>query len=98
MTLVGTAGLLGLNPEPLAAEPPKTTTLSLIQFTPASRDAPPYVAEESLRSEGFTKVQYIKMDEYSEYEIASASGKADINMSFAPDAVIRLEAGDPIVI
>ncbi len=33
MTLAGTAGLLGLKPEPLAAEPPpETTTLRLVQI------------------------------------------------------------------
>jgi NitT/TauT family transport system substrate-binding protein len=33
-----------------------------------------------------------------EFEIALASGEVNINMCFAPDAVIRLDAGDPIVI
>jgi len=106
LTLAGTAGLLGLKPEPVAAEPPpETTTLRLVQSPGDLCQAPKYVAEELLRSEGFTEVQYVKKDGIREFETALASGEAalasgeaNINMNFAPDAVIRLDAGDPIVI
>jgi NitT/TauT family transport system substrate-binding protein len=99
LVLAGTAGVLGLKLEPCAAEPPpETTTLRLLQFLPASCDAPQYVAEELLRSEGFTEVHYVKLGGMREYERALASGEAHINMSFAPDAVIHLDAGDPLVI
>jgi NitT/TauT family transport system substrate-binding protein len=56
------------------------------------------VAEELLRDEGFTEVQYVKKDKDHESKVALASGETNINMYFAPDAVIRLDAGDPIVI
>ena len=50
MTLAGTAGLLGLKPESLAAEPPpETTTLRLVQIPSSICEAPQYVAEEFLR-------------------------------------------------
>ena len=62
LTLAGTAGLLGLKPEPLAAEPPpETTTLRLVQVATLCV-APQYVAEELLRGEGFTEVQYVKRE------------------------------------
>jgi NitT/TauT family transport system substrate-binding protein len=101
MTLAGTAGLLGLKSELVAAEaPPETTTLRLVQF-PRGGDlclAPQYVAEPFLRDEGFTDVQYVKKDDMREFEIALASGETNVNMCFAPDAAIRLDAGDPVVI
>src|SRR5262245_12371192 len=59
LTVAGTAGLLGLKPEPIAAEPPlETTTLRLAQGWGICW-APQYVAEELLRREGFTDVQYV---------------------------------------
>ena len=60
LTLMGTAGLLGLHSRPSAAEPPpETTRIRLVQI-PSICQAPQYVAEELLRAEGFTDVQYIK--------------------------------------
>ncbi|HEV8714316.1 MAG TPA: ABC transporter substrate-binding protein [Candidatus Binatia bacterium] len=98
LTLAGTAGLFGLKPEPVAAEPPpETTTLRLVQSPGDLCQAPQYVAEQLLRDEGFTEVQYVKKDIRGS-EIALASGEANINMCFVPAAVIRLDAGDPIVI
>ena len=57
LSLAGIGGGLGLRPEPVAAEPPpETTTLRLVQISGICI-APMYVAEELLRSEGFTDVQ-----------------------------------------
>jgi len=60
LTLAGTAGLLGLHPMPVAAEPPPETTMLRLTQTPAICLAPQYVAAELLRGEGFTEVQYVK--------------------------------------
>ena len=63
MTLAGTAALLGLPPRPVAAEPPpETPQLRLYKF-PGICLAPQYVAEELLRAEGFTDVQYLAFPE-----------------------------------
>jgi hypothetical protein len=52
LVLAGTAGLLGLKPESLAAEPPpETTTLRLVQ-NPGICVAPQYVAEQLLNQIG----------------------------------------------
>src|SRR5262249_45129459 len=76
LTLAGTAGLLGLKPESLAAEPPpETTTLKLVQSPGDLCTAPQYVAEPLLRGEGFTEVQYVKKDGDRESKIALASGE-----------------------
>ena len=56
LTLAGTAGLLGLRPAPAAAEPPPETTKLRLGQGASICQAPLYVAEELLRSEGFTDV------------------------------------------
>ena len=95
---LATAGLLGLRPQLGAAEPPpETTRVRLVQIPPICQ-APQYVAEELLRSECFAEVQYVKKPGSKGIESALASGEADINMHFAAPTIIRLDAGDPIVI
>ena len=60
--------------------------------------APQYVAEELLRVEGFAQVSYVTAERIAIIEQALASGEADINLHFAAPLILRLEAGDPIVI
>jgi NitT/TauT family transport system substrate-binding protein len=98
LTFVGTAGLLGLIPRPVAAEPPpETKRIRLVQI-PSICQAPQYVAEELLHSEGFTEVHYLKKEGPADMEMALASGEADLSGYFAAPFLLRLEAGDPIVI
>jgi NitT/TauT family transport system substrate-binding protein len=95
LTLAGTAGLLGVYPRPVAAEPPpETTTLRLIQLSGICI-APQYVAEELLRAEGFADVQYVKRDDTQK---ALASGEVDISMGFVVLFITHLDTGDPIVL
>jgi NitT/TauT family transport system substrate-binding protein len=77
--------------------PPETTRLRLDQ-RPSICVAAQYVAEELLRREGFADVQYIKKQGPKEIEPALASGEVDIGMHFAAPTIVRLDAGDPIVI
>src|SRR5262249_32294586 len=58
--------------------------------------APQYVAEELLRAEGFTEVQYVETVAGIEGARALASGKVDITLSFAAPFIIRVDAGGPI--
>jgi NitT/TauT family transport system substrate-binding protein len=98
LTVAGTAGLLGLHPRLAAAElPPETTRIRLVRI-PSICQAPSYVAEELLRSEGFTEVHYLQKAGTADIETALASGEADLNGHFAAPLLLRLEAGDPIVI
>src|SRR5688572_337557 len=60
LTVAGTAAVLGLKPKAAAAEPPPETTRIRIHDSPITCFAPVYVAEELLKAEGFTEVQYIK--------------------------------------
>jgi NitT/TauT family transport system substrate-binding protein len=59
LTLAGTAGLLGVRPTHVAAEAPPETTRLRLAWTGSACQAPQYVAEELLRAEGFTDVQYV---------------------------------------
>jgi NitT/TauT family transport system substrate-binding protein len=96
--LAGAAGLLGVRPEPVTAEPPpETTTLRLVKI-PSVCQAPQYVAGELLQAEGFTDVQYVQKAGALGITEALASGEADINNHFAAPSIVRIEAGDPIVI
>jgi NitT/TauT family transport system substrate-binding protein len=59
VTFAGAVGLLGARPRRAGAEPgPETTTIRLYKF-PGICLAPQYVAEDLLRAEGFTDIQYV---------------------------------------
>src|SRR5262249_6106981 len=60
LTLAGTAGLLGWHPRRAAAEPPLETPQVRLIRSPDICLAPLYMAEELLRGEGFTDVQYVQ--------------------------------------
>lgn len=96
--LAGTGALLGLRTESRAAEPIlETTKLRLVRTTSICQ-APQYVAEELLRGEGFTDIQYITKSSPGEIGKTLASGEANINLHFAGPLILSLDAGDPIVI
>jgi NitT/TauT family transport system substrate-binding protein len=98
VTLAGAAGLLGLHARPVAAEPPsETTTLRLVKV-PSICQAPQYVAEELIKSEGFTEVIYIQKDSDLGIQQALASGEADLSNLYGGPLILRVEAGDPVVI
>ena len=96
--LAGTGAILGLRSEALAAEPPpETKKIRLIQI-PGICIAPMYVAEDLLRSEGFTDVEYVKKPATAFIYTTLAAGETDIVMGFAPSYIMQLEAGDPVVV
>ena len=98
LTLAGATGFLSVRPRPVAAEPPPETTRLRLVRVPSICQAPQYVAEELLHSEGFAEVHYITKEGTEGIETALASGEADLNGHFAAPLLLRLEAGDPIVI
>lgn len=99
LTLAGTAGLLGLKAESLAAEPPPETTKLRLIRTPALCQAPQYASEQLLRSEGFTDVQEARIEGDITARIqALASRRGDILSTYVGPLITRIDAGDPIVI
>jgi NitT/TauT family transport system substrate-binding protein len=97
LTVAGAAGLLGLYPRPVAAEPPPETTTIRWLRSPTICVAPYYVAGELLHSEGFTEVRHVQMEAVL-YTPAVLSGAVDIVLNFVGPLLVRLDAGDPLVI
>ena len=97
LTLAGTAGLLGLTPGPVAAEPPPETTRIRLVHDPSICVTPQYLAEELLRADGFSEVQYVEATDGLGTRLIAAGG-ADMMMEFAGVYVTRIDAGDPIVL
>jgi NitT/TauT family transport system substrate-binding protein len=97
LTLAGTAGLVDLRPAHAAAEPPPETTRLRVFHSLSLCLAPQYVAEELLHGEGFTDVQFVPYRPKGFYP-ALGSGEADIGGDFAPEIVIQLDKGLPIVV
>ena len=99
LTLTGTAGILGLGPRSVSAEPPPETTKIRLPAEPLPCTSPMFVAEELLRAEGFTEVQYVKIEGGRPgTERALNSGVIDMRQAFAGSSVANLDAGYSIVI
>lgn len=92
----GAGTLLGWPCDALAAEPPpETTRIKLAYHSRSLCHAPLYVAEDFLRGDGFTDVQYVKTNAV---ENALASGEVDIATHFCGPLAVQVNNGDPIVI
>ena len=95
-TLGGAGALLGLPSELFAAEPPpETTKIRLAYHSNSLCHAPLYIAEDLLRGEGFTDVQYLKI---AGVKKSLASGEVDVVTHFCGPLAIQVDEGDPIVI
>ena len=97
VTAAGAAGFLGLRSGPAAAEPPPETTKLRVVHGSSICQAPQYVADALLQAEGFNEVQYSRRDPGKITE-ALASGQADIAMLFLGPFLLRVDAGDPVVL
>jgi NitT/TauT family transport system substrate-binding protein len=96
LTLAGTAALLGLHSRPSAAEPPPETTTIRWLRSPALCVAPYYIAEELLHGEGFTEVRHVQTN-VQIWTPAVLSGEVDFVLNFVGPLLVRLDAGDPLV-
>ena len=97
LTFAGTAGLLGLRPRLVTAAPPPETTRIRLVHDPSICVTPQYLAEELLRADGFSEVQYVEATDGLGTRLIAA-GDADMMMEFAGVYVTRIDAGDPIVL
>jgi NitT/TauT family transport system substrate-binding protein len=94
LVLASATGFVGLRAGQVAAEPPpETSKLRLVKF-PAACLAPQYIAEELLRAEGFTELQYV---ERLEWPKALAAGELDLAQASAPQVVLTLDEAAPLV-
>jgi len=102
--VIGASGMLGLRSAAAVAEPPpETTSIRLISDpeVPVLCYAPQYVAEQFLRIEGFTHIQYVP------YGPAGASTKtletivhsrADICAALGANWIGAIDSGAPVAI
>ena len=98
LSAAGAAGLVGVG-RPLAAEGSLETTAVRLVRTSGICVAPIYLAEELLRAEGFTEVQYLSAPAGG---VASAQmatgGEADFLLTFAAPLLIPMDAGEPLTV
>jgi NitT/TauT family transport system substrate-binding protein len=91
------AGLVGLRTQSAPAEPqPETMRIRLVH-DPSICVTPQYLAEDLLRADGFTEVEYVEATDGLGTRLVAA-GSADVMMEFAGVYVTRIDAGDPIVV
>jgi NitT/TauT family transport system substrate-binding protein len=98
LTVVGTAGLFGLYPRRVAAEPPPETTRIRLARTHGICVAPEYMAEALLQGEGFTEVQYVTQAKLADKYPALVAGAIDLTLYFSAPFLFQLAAGDPVVL
>ena len=94
--VAGSAGLLGYDLRPSAAEPPSETRKIRLVHAPAICLAPQYLAEELLRLEGFSEIEYVEMSTTKSLSLLE-DGRADITMGASPDVVAALDKGRGIL-
>jgi len=99
-TLLTGAGMylgLGSDLALAAAEPPPETTRIRLQKSWSPCWVPQLVAEELLREEGFTDIQYIEHDNYEDGDKLMAEGKMDMTMDFTARIIRDIVPGSPVV-
>src|SRR5215475_5669290 len=87
----GAAALLGLRTAVAAEPPPEVQKIRLVH-TPAICLSPTYLAEELLRLEGFSEIEYVDVPIPKSLNVVE-EGRADMTMGAAPDVVAALDAG-----
>src|SRR5262245_43190725 len=98
LAATGTAGIAGLRPRWASADaPPETRRIRLVRIPSICR-APQYIADDLLRGEGFTDIAYVRKGGGAGSTMALATGEADISMNFIGPVIVRMDAGDPIVV
>jgi NitT/TauT family transport system substrate-binding protein len=98
MGAAGVVGVLGRRADVAHAEPPPETLRIRLTQIPTICVAPQYLAEELLRAEGFTDVQWVKRDAATWLYKDVATGEADLNMGYAGPFIMSVDAGEPAVI
>jgi NitT/TauT family transport system substrate-binding protein len=96
LSSAGAAGLIGGSNSFAQEAPPETTRIRFVR-NPSICVTPQYLAEELLRADGFSDVQYIEATDGLGTRVVAAGG-ADMMMEFAGVYVSRIDAGDPIVL
>jgi NitT/TauT family transport system substrate-binding protein len=95
--LAGAAHLIRA-PAVLAAEPKlEITKVRLASLPPGVCIAPQYAAEELLRAEGFTEIEYVPAVAGAQLLAAMTAKSIDFSMNYAGPNIIAVDAGHPVV-
>jgi NitT/TauT family transport system substrate-binding protein len=97
LSAAGAASLVGVQQSLSAEAPPETTSVRLAKIKGICI-APQYVAEELLRTEGFSDVHYVMTGTAAGQSDAIASGQVDFTLNFAAPLVVTMDAGGPITV
>ena len=90
------ASMLGMS-DIASAEPPPETTRIRMTHSPAICLAPQYLAEELLRIEGFTEIEYVKLKTEAAPQLVE-KGLADMFMWDVPGIMPTIDRGAPLVV
>jgi NitT/TauT family transport system substrate-binding protein len=94
MSLAGAAGLLHVPPAPAAEGALETPTVRLQKVGLCV--APVYIADDSLRAEGFTDISYVEAPPGAIEPVAR--GKVDFATLYASQIVRAFDAGEPLTL
>ena len=95
LSAAGAVALFGA--ESVAAEPPPETKRIRLVRIPSICRAPQYIADDLLRGQGFTDIEYVVRAGGGASVKALAAGEADISMNYSGPVIVRIAAGDPLV-
>ena len=95
MSALSAAGALGVRDA--AAEPPPEIKQIRLVHAPAICLAPMYLAEELLRLEGFSEIEYAEMKTGFPAQMV-ANDLADMTLDAAPSLIPLLDAGSPLLV
>jgi NitT/TauT family transport system substrate-binding protein len=90
------ASMLGM-PSIASAEPPPETTRIRLTHSPAICLAPQYLAEDLLRIEGFTEIEYVQLETEAAPQLVE-KGMADIFMWDVPGIIPTIDRAAPVVV
>ena len=94
---VGAASLVGTR-SPFAQEaPPETTAIRLSKISSICI-APQYVADELLRTEGFSEIHFVATEAGKPVAQSLGRGEIDFTANFSPPLIMAIDAGNPITL
>ncbi len=93
---LGTASFLGAG-RAASAEPRPETTRIRFGYDPVICVAPMFLAEELLRAEGFTDIEYVQREAGETFPGMLLTGKADLGTVNTPSLMLAADAGQAIV-
>ncbi len=96
LSSAGAAGIWGAGSSFAQDAPPETKTVRLAKHSGICI-APQYLADELLRAEGFTDIQYLVRPP-AILSPAIGRGEVDFSMHFSPPSIVAIDAGAPITI